>query len=93
VAKAYNLNPQDVYGMREVDLQNLDRLYNERMQRQSEEQAETAAMASLAPVTASGNQMIEEMRSRTIRLRDLQNSLQQNKPQLDNGEPTSTLPQ
>ena len=36
VAKNYNLNPQDVYGMREVDLQKLDRLHNERMQRQSE---------------------------------------------------------
>jgi len=93
VAKAYNLNPQDVYGMPEVDLQKLDRLHNERMKRQSEEQTEAAAMASLAPVTASGNQVIEEMRSRTIKLRDLQNSLAQNKPQLDSGEPTSTLPQ
>ena len=84
MAKNYNLNPQDVYGMREVDLQKLDRLHNERMQRQSEEQAEVAAMASLAPVTASENQRFEEMRSRTDNLRDLQNSLAQNKGQPQN---------
>ena len=84
VAKNYNLNPQDVYGMREVDLQKLDRLHNERMQRQSEEQAEVAAMASLAPVTASESQRFEEIRSRANNLRDLQNSLAQNKGQPQN---------
>jgi len=70
--------------MREVDLQKLDRLHNERMRAQAEGQAEVAAMAPLAPVTASENQRFEEMRSRTDNLRDLQNSLAQNKGQPQN---------